>query len=49
MTHIQTACDIRVLDQVVRRQERIVRLDDGIRDLWTRENREITKHSYPTP
>lgn len=45
-THVQTACDIRVLDQVVRRQERIVRLDDRIRDLWTREDREIAKHSY---
>lgn len=44
-THVDTACDVTVLDQVVRREHGVVWLDDGFRDLWRGEDGESRQHS----
>jgi hypothetical protein len=43
-THIDTAGDITVLDQVVGRQYSIVGLDNGLGDFGRGEDRECSKH-----
>jgi hypothetical protein len=45
LAHIDTTSDVTVLDQIVGRQDGVVRLDNSLGYLWRRENREGSKHS----